>query len=116
MFRVDDACNVYMTRGDDVSITVDIVNDDGTSYTMAAGDVLALTVRNDYDSQSIVFSASVTGTNVIAIASSATANVAPRKYVYDIQLTKASNSNKHTVVGPDGFNNPTWTILGDVTR
>lgn len=116
MFRVDSANNVFMTRGDDVSLTITIKNPNGSTYTMAAQDALTLTARASYGSSSAAFTAVSTGTNTITIPANSTRNVACGKYVYDIELHKASGSTKHTIIGQDGLNSPSWTLLEDVTR
>lgn len=116
MFRVDAMNNIYMTRGDDIVLTVYIANEDGTPYTMSGTDTLILTARDSYSSSSIAFSSTATGTNVLSIPSSATANIPARKYVYDVELRKAVGNTKHTIIGPDGHNNPLFTLLEDVTR
>jgi len=116
MFRVDEFNNVWMTRGDDITLTVAIFRDKEHTipYTMAASDTLTLTVREAYDSASAAFSSTSTGSNTLLIASSTTSNKTCKEYVYDIELV--SSSKKHTIIGQDGEMRPVWTILEDVTR
>ena len=83
--------NIYMTKGDDAKIEVQLF-DGETEYTMTASDKLTLTVRDEPDGTE-VFSVTATGTPTITIPHSATATVAVGKYSADIQLTRGSGSS-----------------------
>lgn len=111
MFRVDARNNVFMTRGDDVNITVNIQN-----YTMKNGDTLTLTARRSYNDDTAAFSVTANGTNVLNIDHSKTNGLDVGEYVYDIELMKAEEGTRHTIIGTNGVSKTIWTILGDVTR
>lgn len=86
---------IYLTRGDDAKIRVEIENADGTPYEMASGDTLQLTVRATPTATStqkiVVFST----TPEIAIAHANT-EIDVGAYSADIELQKA-NGERVTV-------------------
>lgn len=114
MIRVDNFNNVWLTRGDDAVFTVEILNEDGTIYTLANNDILKLTLKKDLVS-SPALTKTVTGSDTIRILHSDTTDLSG-VYLYDVQLTKGSDSTIHTVVGDDGEHAPLFTIVEDVTR
>lgn len=100
MLKIEDGV-IYLTRGDDATIDVQMNNLDGDIYYMQPQDTLTLTVRGAPSEDSpIVFSVnSISGSNQLIINSSDTANAAPGQYSADIQLT--TQDSKRYTVWPD---------------
>ena len=78
------------TKGDTGGIHIkSIVIDDGSAYTLAAGDTITFTVRQKPTKDSDVLIQVETTTMDIPISPSDTANVKPGKYSADIELKTA---------------------------
>ena len=114
MIEVDYQGNIQMTRGDDVSLQVDLFARDGTPYAMASNDKLTLTVRKNADA-AVTFQASATGTNTISIPHATTSSLDAGKYVYDIELLTAGG-DRDTVVGGNKISDLFFHIIPDITR
>ena len=106
---------IFLTKGDEGVLPVDVTIHDGTAYEMGESDFLTLSVRRlpAKDSPLLMQAKSNHGSNHIIIPAEATADMEPGKYSADIQLTDASGRpytvwpNK-TEVEPNGnrsFNN-----------
>lgn len=112
MIRVDGKGNIQYTRGDDETITVDLVEmPSGASRSLANNETLIMTVRHSgldtYGFGAVLFTTSTTGPSarpVLAIRHSDTNTAAVGRYVYDIEIRKMSGStitSRTTVVGGD---------------
>jgi hypothetical protein len=98
--------NIKMTRGDSESIYVNGLN-------LVDGDIIYLTVKEHINTTSIAFQRKITefvnGNAVIGIRPEDTKKLQFRKYVYDIQLTRADGTVT-TIIEPHDF-----VIEGEVT-
>ena len=92
---------IYLTRGDDAVLDVNMQNLEGVPYVMQSGDTLTLTVRERPEESSLpVFAATSTpGSSRIIIPAKATAEAEPGQYSADIQLT--TQDDKRYTVWPD---------------
>lgn len=97
MLKIEDGI-IYLTRGDDAVLQMDIAAADGAVYPMQAGDTLTLTVRElpDGEAAALFLSDSVPGSSRIVIRSADTAGIEPGRYSADIQLNTA-DGRRHTV-------------------
>lgn len=77
---------VYLTRGDDAEIEVNIRDGDGNDYEMQDGDTLTLTVRELPDLSSNVVFTVASSTNRIPISHADTDNADVGRYSMDIEL------------------------------
>lgn len=96
---------MWMTRGDDETISVDITKSTGEPYAMQAGDVITLTVRAApaQDSPVLLQVQSAPGSNRIIIRHEDTAELEYGAYSADIQLTTAEGLRK-TIWPPEEAN------------
>ena len=85
MFRIEDDV-IYLTRGDDASIEVDLRTGDG-EYEMEFGDTLTLTVRNTTGDEGELIFRVESDTNTIVITHADTKEASVGQYSADIQLT-----------------------------
>ena len=92
---VDNA--ICITRGDDAELEVNIVDGEGTAYTMQDGDKLVLTVRELPDFDSAVVCQIESETNRIIISHADTAYAEVGRYSADIELIA---DGKHRTVYP----------------
>lgn len=100
MLKIEEGI-IYLTRGDDAVIDVQVTKLDGAAYEMQPGDTLTLTVRETPEESSMpVFTTeSDAGVARIVIKSADTANAEPGRYSADIQLT--TQDEKRYTVWPD---------------
>lgn len=98
--------DLSMTRGDSESITINGLG-------LVSGDIIYLTVKEHINTSNIAFQKKVTeftnGNAVIGILPEDTKNLRFKKYVYDIQLTRA-DGKVTTIIKPHNF-----IIEGEVT-
>ena len=83
---------IYLTKGDDAALEVSsIAAEDGSQYSMQAGDVLTLTVRAlpSADSPALIQIDSLPGVNRIVLRHADTAELDVGRYSADVQLTTA---------------------------
>lgn len=92
---------IYITKGDDAVLDVNMANLEGQAYEMQPGDTITLTVREKPEENSLpVFAAtSEPGNNRIIIDSEMTAETDPGQYSADIQLN--TQDGKRYTVWPD---------------
>lgn len=97
MLKIEDGI-IYLTRGDDAVLQMDISAADGAAYTLQEGDTLTLTVRELPAAQAdVLFSSeSVPGSGRIVIRSEDTSGLAAGRYSADIQLN-TEDGRRHTV-------------------
>ena len=88
---------VYLTKGDDAEIEVNIRDGDGNDYEMQDGDTLTLTVRELPDFSSNVVFAITSTTNRIPISHADTDNADVGRYSMDIELI---TSGLHRTIFP----------------
>lgn len=86
---------IYLTRGDDAELGIEIHDEDGTAYEMQKGDVLVMTVREKPSAQSNVVFQVESETNQITIAHADTADKEVGRYSADIELR--SGGKIHTI-------------------
>lgn len=77
---------VFITRGDDAELEVNIVDGDGDAYTMVDGDKLVLTVRELPDFASPVMFTVESASNRIILSHDDTADAEVGRYSADIEL------------------------------
>ncbi len=77
---------IYLTRGDDAELEVNIVDGDGGEYTMSEGDKLVLTVRELPEFTSPVMFAVESTSSRIILSHDDTANAEVGRYSADIEL------------------------------
>ena len=90
---------IYITKGDDAVLEVSsIAAEDGSQYSMQAGDVLTLTVRAlpSADSPALIQIDSLPGVNRIVLRHADTAELDVGRYSADVQLTTA-DGKRYTV-------------------
>ena len=90
---------IYLTKGDDAALEVSsIAAEDGSEYSMQAGDVLTLTVRAlpSADSPALIQIDSLPGVNRIVLRHEDTAELNVGRYSADVQLTTA-DGKRYTV-------------------
>lgn len=104
---------IGLTRGDTAFLDVAITNQvDGTSYEMASGDRLVLTIRTARKGTSgseTLLTKTLTGASTFEFFPADTEEMQYGSYVYDIQLTTASNE-VFTVIPESPFE-----VLSEVT-
>lgn len=95
---------IKLTRGDDAVIGVDVTANDGSTYSMAEGDTLTLTVRElpDPTSAVLMLCKSTSGSNRIIVNHADSADVAAGRYSADIQLTTADGKRYTVWPEPEG--------------
>lgn len=110
MLYVKSDGTVQLTRGDTARLTVAIQNDlTGSEYEMAADDVLRLTVKKTANDPTPLLQKTSTGSNQFYIESKDTRELSFGRYLYDVELTTATN-DVYTVIVPTSFE-----ILREVT-
>jgi hypothetical protein len=82
--------DLYMTRGDSDSITVSVLNTDGSPLSFSTGDKIYFTVKEQLNTQNISIQKIVTefdeqGRAIIEIGHNDTMNLPIKSYFYDIQ-------------------------------
>ena len=90
---------IYLTKGDDAALEVSsIAAEDGSEYSMQAGDVLTLTVRAlpSAESPALIQIDSLPGVNRIVLRHADTADLDVGRYSADVQLTTAEGK-RYTV-------------------
>ena len=99
---IDD--KIYMRRGDDEVLIVELQDDAGSPAEMPEGATLTLTVRQRPDDESpVLFStASVPGSNRIIIRHDDTASTAYGEYSADVQMRTA-----------EGLRKTVWPIISE---
>lgn len=101
---------IKLTRGDTAILTVSLKNGmTQEPYTVAEGDVLVLTVKQAVRDTMPVLQKRLVGSSTFRIDPSDTAQLAFRRYKYDVELTTAAG-DVFTVIGPAAFE-----ILSEVT-
>lgn len=97
MLKIEEGV-IYLTRGDDAVIDVQVTNIAGEDYTMQTGDTLTMTVRDVPDSGSPVILAvtSAKGEARIIIDGDETAEINPGQYSADIQLN-TQDGKRYTI-------------------
>ena len=97
MLKIEEGV-IYITRGDDAVIDAQLNMQDGATYEVKAGDIVALTVRKlpSAESPIVLSAASVPGSTRIIINADDTKEAMPGKYSADIQL-KTADGKRYTV-------------------
>ena len=91
MFVVDnDTKKIILTRSDTASMLITVKTIDGSDYSLAAGDVITLTVRKTPDSE-IAIQKVADENQYITIFPEDTASLNTGLYVYDVQLKEGDN-------------------------
>lgn len=98
--------DVYMTRGDSESFTVSCQKANGAKVDFVEGDTLYFTVKYSVNNEKKEFQKVITdfvdGGAIIEIKPEDTKDMSFRKYVYDIQLTRADGTVT-TIITPSAF-------------
>lgn len=115
---------IAITKGDDAVLEITINKSDGTAFEMNETDTLTLTVRECPCANYPVLLTATTapGSNRIVLTGSATANICPGQYSYDVQLNRVGGE-RYTVLPDDlspgvmtsGSNYKNFLILSEVT-
>ena len=100
MLKIEEGI-IYLTKGDDAVLDVQMRNLEGEDYIMQPGDTLTLTVREkpEENSPPVFAAVSEPGSARIVINAQNTAEAEPGQYSADIQLT--TQDNKRYTVWPD---------------
>ena len=119
---IDD--KIYLVRGDDAILKVELAQQDGTAYEMQEGDIIALTVRKlpNAESEVLLSVTGASGSNEITIPHAATEGLEYGEYSADIQLTY-SDGRRDTVWPEDiesstrikGKNMGNFILVSEVT-
>lgn len=82
---------ITLTRGDTFSALISITDPDDNQYIPVEGDRIRFAMKNDYDDDSPLFIKEIPiDTMILIIEPEDTKQLAFGKYVYDIELTKAT--------------------------
>lgn len=100
MLKIEEGI-IYLTRGDDAVLQVDVELADGSAYELQSGDSLTLTVRADPTPESpVLFSTTAApGSNRIIINAADTSPHEQGRYSADIQLNTADG--KRCTIWPE---------------
>lgn len=113
MYYVSDN-KIYLTRGDSLSIELDLTDSAGSKYIPAEGDKVEFTVKSSVSVKDPLIVK--TGT-LININYEDTAGLPFGGYVYDVQVTFA-NGERDTVIAPvrglDGKAEPNFILTEEV--
>lgn len=90
---------IELTRGDTLSLHIDLIDDNGQPYELADGDTLALTVKKSVKDEKALIQKS--GQD-ITIEPADTSSLKYGTYKYDAQLTLA-DGRVTTVIKPSDF-------------
>lgn len=92
---------IFLTKGDEGVLPVDVTIEDGTAYELGEGEFLTLSVRSlpSADSPLLMRAQSNPGSNRIIIPAEATAEMEPGRYSADIQLT--DSAGRPRTIWPD---------------
>lgn len=103
MFNVK-GTRITLTRGDSARLQVSLTNEtDGTEYTLADGDVLAMTLKASAEDAASLFRITADKDSTFSIHPADTNGLDFGTYVYDVQLTTAAG-DVYTVIPPSTFN------------
>jgi hypothetical protein len=109
--------NIYITRGDSSTLAVDILNADGTAYSMVDGDVINFTVKKHATDAAALISKSTSDSTITVTGNEASIGINPGDtksldygiYLYDVQITHKDGS-------VDTFITPTpFSVMEEVT-
>ena len=89
MLIIEKNC-VFLNRGDDARLVIQITDADGADYTLQTGDSLTLTVKAKASGDSPVLLSLSSTTNEIVIPSASTAAMKIGQYSADIELRLAA--------------------------
>lgn len=110
MLYVSSDSTIQLTRGDTARLSVSILNDlTNSEYIIGEKDTLRLTVKKSVNDVTPVFQKVVKGSNQFYIEPSDTKDISFGRYLYDVELTTASE-DVYTVIVPT-----TFEILKEVT-
>lgn len=112
--------DIYLRKGDNSSLVVYLVDDNGNQITFQNGDIVYLTVKRDLLSQNKIIQKVITeftkGEALINFVPKDTKNLETRSYYYDIQYTKADGFTK-TIIPPNASDKtPRFHITPEVTH
>ena len=102
MLKIDDENNIYLTRGDYAAMDVIMTHDDGSEYTMQAGDSLVFTVRRIPGKGEIVIQKMVTAP-LIELDTDDTKDLTFGNYKYDVYLINSLNQKIDTFIADKIF-------------
>ena len=100
MFKIEDN-NIFITRGDSGTSTLEITTDTGKPYEIQGDDSILLTVKKSCDDSAYLFQKNCVG-GKFTISPTDTESLAFGDYVYDVQL-KMVNGWTDTIVPPKLF-------------
>ena len=93
--------DVSITRGDNGFLSLEIEEQDGSTYKRADGDSLTFTVKKSYSSDYAYISKEIDGLS-FEILPEETSGLDYGTYWYDVELNTADGAT-YTVVGPSRF-------------
>ena len=79
---------LYVVAGDDIYLSVTIIQPDGLEYTMQEGDKLIFAVKRNWDDAVNIHRAEF-NSNIISLSNNITRNLEPGHYVYDVCLSSS---------------------------
>lgn len=98
--------NIYLTRGDTLSIVLSIVNGNNQKISLVSGDKIHFTVKTSTNTVDKILQKIITsfvdGNAIIELSPNDTKDLEYLEYVYDIQLTQ-SDGNVTTIIEPSLF-------------
>lgn len=107
MFKIVDN-TIEITRGDSGVLALTLTSSDGSEYVVQPGDAILLTVKKSTRMREIILQ-KIFNDGQIKFEPQDTENLPYGEYVYDVQLTTASN-DVFTVITPHKFK-----VLDEVT-
>ena len=89
MLQIDNSNNIILTRGDTLTLTVELTKD-GETYTPEEGDVIRFAVSNVYKTQfgyELLISKTIPNDTLTFTVPSDETELDYKEYVYDIEVT-----------------------------
>ena len=98
MFKIDKKTNkIFLTKGDNAELTIDVIDSDGNARGIYDDDVVVMTVRKHVNSDVAITKTAIK--NTISFIPDDTKSLEAGQYRYDIQLT-TFGGNIYTII-PD---------------
>lgn len=92
--------DISLTRGDSLFLTVELTNQDGSSYTPVEGDSIRFAMKKRYkDPECLILKQIPTSMMVLGIDPEDTKNLSFGTYVYDIELTDHLGNVATPIIG-----------------
>jgi len=93
MFKLKDT-TIYLTRGDYMAVTLNLVCEDGTEYIPEEGDVIWFRVKESPNAKACVIEKQVdTETMYLILEEEDTMNLKFKRYLYEMELVTADDKH-----------------------